>query len=110
MFRLICRKFCTYYREEKEDLGHCFPIKVFVANKGQFLETTKIVTISSKLEDLFCSNCEFYPNDCDYSIDKEAEPCGGYKYYLTLLEEGTLNIDELAKLCDACKTCVSKEA
>lgn len=110
MYLSICKKFCVYFREDKEDLGHCFPVKVFEKCEENYINVKKAENISSVLKQLFCKECEFYPEDCDFcSSINPGMPCGGYLYYLSLLEERIITLDELAKLCDACKACLSKK-
>lgn len=110
MFKLICKTFCSYYKEGKEDVGYCFPVVLFCAkdlNYAQLRE--KVVKIDRSLTEIFCLRCEFFPLDCDFHLLPEpGNPCGGYLYFLNLIKKRTLSIGELKRLCEAFSPCVSK--
>lgn len=111
MFKLICKTFCSYYREDKEDVGYCFPVKLFCAENLAYTQLKeKIAKIDRSLTNIFCLRCDFYPSDCDFhSLPEPGNPCGGYIYFLNLLKEGALSFDELKRLCEAFSPCISEK-
>lgn len=99
--RKVCKKFCHYYKENKEEAGGCFPVKLLsLANLG-YTEVTPISEISDQLREIFCKRCDFFPDDCDFQLSVNAGfPCGGYVYFLSLIERGIISIDEIKRLCE----------
>lgn len=100
MSKVICKKYCPYYREDKEDVGHCFPVKLL--NNIEYLtDYPEPKVFDNKfyvLKEIYCENCEFYPSDCDFNNGSNGLPCGGYIYTELLLSEGMIDIDWLKEI------------
>lgn len=94
--RKVCKKFCHYYKENKEDVGGCFPVKLLNSANLNYNEVVPTSEISDKLRELFCRKCDFFPDDCDFQLSlNPGFPCGGY-----VIERGVINIDEIKRLCE----------
>lgn len=82
---LICRKFCSFYKEGKEELT-CETYNFLVRNLtkgelGSLIEgMSKTIDLSSDdfIKGTICNSCEFFKNDCDFRAGLASPPCGGY--------------------------------
>ncbi len=91
-------------------MGHCFPVALFTFLSLKYVEVEKTET-DDRLIGIFCKNCEFYADDCDFhNISEKGSPCGGYIYFLSLIDNGIVSRYELEQLCKTFKSCVSKKA
>lgn len=110
MFKQICKNYCPYYREGKEDVGHCFPVLLFCDKELTYKDVKTANEIKRSLVELFCLRCEFYPEDCDFhALENTGSPCGGYIYFYHLLKKGDLSIEQLKELCETFTKCISKK-
>ncbi len=100
MSRTICIKYCPYYRNDKEDVGYCFPFKVLsnIEYLTDYSESRVFENRYSALKDIFCQNCAFYPIDCDFNNGSDGLPCGGYIFAEILIKNGTIDIDGIKEL------------
>lgn len=98
---IICKGFCKYYKEGKEEL-HCngyvflrnnftpYELKIMLENSvtGQKNKETVEFMLYNKDEDvisLVCKKCDFYIDECDYTSNRSDNPCGGYNVVKILL-------------------------
>lgn len=42
-----------------------------------------------------CTNCDFRKDGCDFMMDRQAPPCGGFVLLAQLIEAGIVTIDDL---------------
>lgn len=96
---LICKGFCKYYKEGKEELhcnGYVFlrnnltshELKDLLSLKGgkissmhktPQLSTSNVSSLSQKeLIDYLCTDCDFFSDGCDFAENCSGSPCGGY--------------------------------
>jgi len=87
---IICRDFCSYFKEGKEELkcgGYQFLMDNFTLTEikllDHFIEKTdglkKLVPPDNEeLFNLVCSRCDFRIDGCDYMEDRSGPPCGGF--------------------------------
>lgn len=62
------------------------------------------------LVEILCKNCDFFPLDCDFHNDEnKGSPCGGYLFFLYLINKGELTFDKLNELCKSCRSRLSKK-
>lgn len=82
---LICKGFCSFYREGKEEMT-CETYN-FLTRNLTVSELEGLIHGISKTPDLsfddyiksnICSRCEFLKEDCDFRAGKHSPPCGGY--------------------------------
>ena len=87
---IICKGFCKYYKEGKEDL-HCNGY-VFLRNnftphelkllldllKSQKDIKHEIPDENKEVIDLVCKKCDFFIDECYYTDNRSGPPCGGY--------------------------------
>lgn len=82
---LICRRFCSFYSEGKEEMT-CETYN-FLARNLTVSELESLIHGISKTPDLssddyirvvICSRCDFLGGDCDFREGRESPPCGGY--------------------------------
>ncbi|MCC6347657.1 MAG: hypothetical protein IT388_10765 [Nitrospirales bacterium] len=93
---LICKGFCAFYREGKEEL-HCGGYEIL----RHSLTSAELEALSSlcpcsdtlkhqippeeeEMRSLVCGTCAFAADGCDYREDRSGPPCGGY-HFLRLL-------------------------
>lgn len=82
---LICKGFCSFYREGKEEFT-CGAYEFLVKNLTEReLRNLTISTVWSHdlssddyIERIICRRCDFYKEDCDFRAGKKSPPCGGY--------------------------------
>jgi hypothetical protein len=87
---IICKGFCKYYKEGKEEL-HCegyeilrnnltpYELKMLVGSLkcGDEIKN-RIHGKNKKLINLVCAKCDFFIDECDYTDNRSGPPCGGY--------------------------------
>jgi hypothetical protein len=87
---IICKEFCKYYKEGKEEL-HCngyeilrnnltpYELKMLVGSLkcGDEIKN-HIPAKNKKLINLVCKRCDFFIDGCDYTDNRSEPPCGGY--------------------------------
>ncbi len=104
--KAICKKYCFYYKENKEGEEGCFPVQV-VKERGFFVYTADAYVFKNcyeQLKRIFCERCGYYNGDCDFHNEEHpGPPCGGYIYFEDLVSKGFLTIDEVRRLCEALK-------
>jgi hypothetical protein len=87
---IICKKFCKYYKEGKEEL-HCGGYEILRNNLTPYElkmlagllrpdENIKdlIPSKNKALTKLICEKCDFFDDGCDFAEDGSGPPCGGY--------------------------------
>lgn len=82
---LICKGFCSFYREGKEELT-CETYNFLVRNltegelRGmiQGIERTPDLSCDDYIKDVICGKCDFLEGDCDFRGGRVSPPCGGY--------------------------------
>lgn len=82
---LICKRFCSFFKESKEELT-CETYNFLVRNltgrelRGLITSINKTTDLSSDnyIKSTICNKCEFLREDCDFRAGKESPPCGGY--------------------------------
>ena len=82
---IICRRFCNYYKEGKEELA-CETYN-FLAKKFALGELESRIQDIGKLPEflhdeeikkLICEKCDFLVDGCDFREGLDSPPCGGY--------------------------------
>lgn len=94
---IICKGFCSFYREGKEDLS-CGTY-VFLRNnltlrellcelelaKMKELPSESVFPADETIKKLVCDKCDFLVGGCDFREDGSHPPCGGYGIIQMLL-------------------------
>ncbi|MBF0506267.1 MAG: hypothetical protein HQL09_05475 [Nitrospirae bacterium] len=94
---IICKKFCSFYKEGKEDL-YCGTYS-FLKNNLTLRELRSVLELSEKpdcpsksapntdeeIRSLVCEKCDFLIDGCDFREDSSHPPCGGYHIIEMLL-------------------------
>lgn len=100
----ICQIFCPYYHKDKQDIGYCYPSKIAHTAEIRLPESYEFQNKYPALKVLFCPRCGFYPGDCDFhNQPAPGKPCGGYIYFEYLLDKGVIDLERVARLCEALK-------
>jgi len=99
---MLCRKKCRYYRHDKsEDLacqGYLVAGWLIEAGKLPDIYEINATRYRIKEDDLvrkMCENCSFHESDCDFMIDRNLPPCGGFSLLAQFLGEGQLTIEDI---------------
>ncbi len=96
--RIICRGFCSFYKEGKEDL--CCGAFLFLKKNLTLHELRSVLDLSKmaerpqkctfsaddEIKKLVCNKCDFLVDGCDFREDGSHPPCGGYSIIEMLLE------------------------
>lgn len=101
--KLVCKKYCSYYKEDKESEKGCYPISII----GRFpffyfpQESYQFKNSFKELQSIFCPKCEYQKNDCDFQLEENpGPPCGGYIYFQHILSKGLITIDDIRRICE----------
>ncbi len=86
----ICKEFCTFYKEGKEDLL-CGSYRFLKENLtmrelralSALLENTRKSSaadssLDEEIKELVCNKCAFLRDGCDFRESRSGPPCGGY--------------------------------
>ncbi len=82
---IICRRFCRFYKEDKEELT-CgtynflvknLTLKELISNARHIIPETDF-SRDKELRGLVCKKCDFLLHGCDFREGLDAPPCGGY--------------------------------
>lgn len=101
----LCRCFCFYYKPSKREEVACGGYRMVErlirrGKKISFERSGKAfgAETSNALEGALCRRCPFFAYDCDFAVNKEAPPCGGYLLIGQLLESRTVSLDDLTDM------------
>ncbi len=96
---IICKGFCSFYKEGKEDL---FCGAYLFLKNNMTLQELRSVLDSSKIYErpsehvfpadeeikrLVCDKCDFLVDGCDFREDGSHPPCGGYSILEIVLKQ-----------------------
>src|SRR5512137_2645672 len=94
---LICRAFCTYYKEGREDV-RCGTFSLLQRNLtpgelreliGSYgasgIESTARYSRDIEVKEIACEECDFLIDGCDFRENRSGPPCGGYAVVEMLL-------------------------
>jgi hypothetical protein len=96
---LICKRFCSFYKEGKEDLlcGSYLFLKrnLSLRELGCILDLSKAAdrlpecasSADDEIKRLVCEECDFLVGGCDFREDGTNRPCGGYFIVELLLKQ-----------------------
>jgi hypothetical protein len=82
---IICKKFCTFYKDGKEELT-CGTYR-FLAERYTPEELDHLISDLNMIPDyscddevmkFICAACDFVVDGCDFREKGDAPPCGGY--------------------------------
>jgi hypothetical protein len=106
--REICLNYCVYYKPGKDENLACLGFLVIekILEEGMTLDLEKRRDAAgSEAERMLvremCLRCPFYPEDCDYIIEKgDAAPCGGFVALRGLIQERCITLREVGDAID----------
>jgi hypothetical protein len=89
MEKHVCKKFCSFYKPDKEAMK-CGTYSFLERNlsTGEVRKAASLATadfdfsMDEDIRELVCSKCDFRAEGCDYAQGLDSPPCGGY----TILE------------------------
>jgi hypothetical protein len=94
---LICRTFCTYYKEGREDLL-CGTFSFLRRNltpgelreligsyRASGIESSARDSRDDEVKEIACEECDFLIDGCEFRDDRSGPPCGGYAVVEMLL-------------------------
>ncbi|MEN2985511.1 MAG: hypothetical protein ABDH16_02455 [Thermodesulfovibrionaceae bacterium] len=94
---LICKKFCSYYKPNKE-FERCGGYFYLQDSLTPFEIKTLVIAIDIDKNEYFrddlsflCEKCDFREDGCDFVIDKNRVPCGGYLLISKIIDYFNLN-------------------
>ena len=87
---IICRKFCKYYKEGKEELlcggyeilrdnltAHELEMLAGSLKSGDEIKN-RIPPKNNEMTEFVCGRCNFFIDGCDFAENRSGPPCGGY--------------------------------
>ena len=94
---MICKGFCSFYKEGKE--GLCCGAYLFLKNNLTLRELRSLLDLSKmykrpseyvypsddEIKGLVCDKCDFMVDGCDFMEDGSHPPCAGYSIIEMLL-------------------------
>ncbi len=103
LVQVLCLPFCTYYKPDRnEELlcrGALIVERLMLSGKDVFSEGTKLTGSDEVTSDVVvqavCESCDFRDNDCDFSQDRKARPCGGYVLLSRLIGAKMISIEDI---------------
>jgi len=101
--KVICRGFCPFYREGKEDLacatynflaGALTPAELEVVVRQ--LEAVPELFGAAEIRKLICQKCDFRIDGCDFWNGVVSRPCGGHTIVSRLMRKSLVpfNLEE----------------
>ncbi len=93
MAKDICKYFCPYFREDKNETGFCYPLKFYKDIEILHKENYIFKNLYEDLRSFFCKRCDFYPEDCDFNNGADGLPCGAYIYTEYILSNKIIDIE-----------------
>jgi hypothetical protein len=102
--KTLCLNFCTYYRPGKNEELACrgYEVVARLVRQGRSLD----FAVSDRkfdrgraesLVERICVRCNFQKDGCDFMLDREAPPCGGFLLLARLLEAGTITLEDICR-------------
>jgi len=94
---LICRTFCTYYKEGREDVrcGTFLFLQrtlapgelrdLIVTYGASCIESSAVYSRDVDVKEIACEECDFLIDGCDFRENRSGPPCGGYAVVEMLL-------------------------
>lgn len=107
----ICRKFCSYYHQEKDEAEKCLAYELLAVWCSRKPNLTQALAGapppeppflgSDPVREIICSRCPFQSHGCDFAAAPEGvPPCGGFQALLWLLQAEVINEMELTNAWD----------
>ena len=95
MEKVICKKFCAFYKPGKKEEMKCGSYNFLLANYtgSQISSAAGRAVIEpdfdhdSRINELVCAQCDFLVDGCDYRDGIGKTPCGGYAIVEQLLSK-----------------------
>ena len=82
---IICRGFCPFYREGKDDLTcgtYNFIEQILTAQELKLavrqLQAVPDLFGDREIRNLICENCDFLTDGCGFREGTDSRPCGGF--------------------------------
>jgi hypothetical protein len=103
LIQTLCLPYCRYYKPGRNEELLCRGAVVI----QQLIESGRNLSIGEKphhdldfeaqemVTQQVCGSCEFREQDCDFSQDRKARPCGGYELTSRLLLAGVITIEDI---------------
>ena len=100
--KTVCSQFCSYYKPGKKEEISCGGYQRI----SRFLEEGRLLPVEvsgsrcsaegrERIVRAVCSTCSFREDGCDFIVNRNAQPCGGFRMISQLIADGMLKIEEL---------------
>lgn len=102
--RVLCERYCTYYKPGKSEEQFCggYIVVERIRKKNGHLsfDEKKISPAgpadSGLLVQNVCSLCDFRADGCDFFLDRQSTPCGGFQFLAQALSQGSISTEDLS--------------
>ena len=103
LVQALCAPYCKYFKQDRNEELLCrsavvverlIDAGVFVPGR-EFAQNASAPDTQETLIRRVCAACDFRENDCDFSQDRRANPCGGFTLLCWLLEAGLVSENDL---------------
>lgn len=98
---VICRKFCKFYKEDKQVMqcGTYRFLSSLVTAPGLegLVGNVSLIpdfSFDERIANQICSRCSFLIDGCDFRAGLASPPCGGYPIVEYLLRTGRITLGE----------------
>ena len=103
LHKTLCFPFCVYYKPGKNERLACRGYKVV----ERLLRKGKIPPLASdagrdfdrrraeSIVKTMCKACDFQKDGCDFMLDRNAPPCGGFVLLARLIETGVIVVEDI---------------
>jgi hypothetical protein len=103
LIQTLCLPYCRYYKPGRnEELlcgGAVVLRRLIESGRNLSIEEKPRQDVGREVQELIirqvCGFCEFREQDCDFSQDRKARPCGGYELISRLLLAGVIAIEDI---------------
>ena len=92
---VICKRFCKYYREGKEELtcgtynflNNTLTLNELISESSNILSVPDF-SVDEEILKTVCEKCDFFKDGCDFRAGESVSPCGGYTIIEWLIRQG----------------------
>ena len=100
--KTLCLNFCAYYKPDRNEELACRGYQVIerLAKQGRRIsfelkEQERDGVTDDVVIQRLCAACDFRKDGCDFVIDRQSEPCGGFLLLAQLLRAGIIAPDDI---------------
>jgi len=94
METIICKKYCSFYKPDKDEQLKCGTFDFLCRNltRREILQASERIPAKydlskdERIKKMICDKCDFRTDGCDFRDGVDSPPCGGYTVVEHLLK------------------------